>query len=39
MTLGTRRLIAWLALLAFVLVMAGEISGIDWLGFVVGLMT
>jgi hypothetical protein len=38
MTLGTRRLIAWLALLAFGLVLAGQISGVDWLGFVAGLM-
>ena len=37
MTLGTRRLIAGLALLAFALVMLGEISGVNWLGFVAGL--
>jgi hypothetical protein len=38
MTLGQRRLIAWLAFLAWLLVMAGEISGINWLAFVAGMV-
>lgn len=32
-----RNLIAGLALLAFVLVLLGEISGVDWIGFVLQL--
>lgn len=38
MTLGTRRLIAGLALLAAVLVVAGYISGADFVRFVISLV-
>lgn len=37
MSVRLRNLVAWLALLAFVLVLVGKISGADWMGFVLQL--
>jgi len=37
MTLGMRKLVGGLALLAFVLVLAGYLTGAEWLRFVLGL--
>lgn len=38
LSLGTRRLIGWLALLGFVLVLCGLLDSPEWVKFVLGLM-